>query len=150
MPAFTRQWLLDSGFAEVPKYWPAEPGDMLYRVFGEDKYMLGSCFSLEEPRCVTAAEFSANIVKWGNRCLYVAAFKVLKPIPMWIGRIDQNFSRHDEGVPVGPIVGGNPHAVQAWMERKYANRHNLELQEPVRRLLQDKTVVLNPNPKQSH
>ncbi|MCA1857631.1 hypothetical protein LE190_17085 [Massilia oculi] len=150
MPAFTKQWLLDTGFAEVPTYWPAEPGDMLFRVFGDKNKLLGSCYSFEAPRCVSEAEWDANIVKWDNLCRYVARFRVLGHIPMWVGRIDQDFARHGREAGVGPVIGGNPHAVQAWMEPTQANFIKLELVEPARLLVQDGTVMADRHPNQVH
>lgn len=115
----------------------------MFRVYGgATSKIIGSCYSLSNPVTVSAAEFDANIVKWGNLCLYVAAFKVWKGTPMYIGRIDQSYVRKGKDIDGGNdvFIGGNRNAKQVWIDPKKAMTHLILVGKPSR-LLQDRVVV---------
>lgn len=158
MTQFKANWFLDEGFVEAPTYVEAHGGEMLYRVFDTadaaaraGSKITGKFYSFTNPLTVTEADRHLNIVKWGNRCLYVATFRATEGTPMFVGRIDQCFARKDPG-EVGSqrgagareiAFGGNPNAKQVWIEPDRALIY-LTLVGTPRRLIQDKVVVASP------
>ena len=132
---------IGKGFAEPPTYREAVGGETLYRVFGGTSGIVGEFFSLVDPADVSSAEFNSNIVKWGNRCLYVARFKVQAGTPMYVGRVDQGFAPPGMDDDDGSWVGGNRDALQVWIDRRHVLTTLTLLGRP-RTLLQDRTVVL--------
>lgn len=132
---------IGKGFAEPPTYREAAGGETLYRVFGGTSGIVGTFFSLVDPADVSSAEFNSNIVKWGNRCLYVARFKVQAGTPMYVGRVDQGFAPPGMDDDDGSWVGGNRDALQVWIDRRHVLTTLTLLGRP-RTLLQDRTVVL--------
>lgn len=139
MSAYSLDGFISLGFAEPPTYREADGGETLYRVFGGGSRIVGSFFSFDDPVTVSSAEFNANIVKWGNSCLYVARFNVRAGTPMYVGRIDQSWA--PPGVGGDVFLGGNRNALQVWIEAKRALL-SLTLIGTPRTLLQDRTVVL--------
>lgn len=76
------------GFAEPPRYCVATGREIIYRVGGGPLNLpLGSFFSPLKVDSVSQAELSFNIVDWGNRCYYVATYRVCPGTEMWIGRV---------------------------------------------------------------
>jgi len=141
MTAFTEQWFRSKGFSEQPVFHEADGTETLFRVYGgATSKIVGSCYSMSNPVTVSAAEFDANIVKWGNLCLYVATFKVSKGTPMYIGRIDQSYSRKDIDDGTDVFIGGNTNAKQVWIDPKKAMTHLILVGKPSR-LQQDRMVV---------
>ena len=132
---------IGKGFVEPPTYREAVGGETLYRVFGGTSGIVGEFFALVDPADVSSAEFNSNIVKWGNRCLYVARFKVQAGTPMYVGRVDQGFAPPGMDDDDGSWVGGNRDALQVWIDRRHVLTTLTLLGRP-RTLLQDRTVVL--------
>jgi len=76
------------GFAETPQLIIARGNEIVYRVGGGPLSLaLGSFFSPLKLGCVSQAELSLNIVDWGNRCYFVATYRVRKGTEMWIGKV---------------------------------------------------------------
>jgi len=147
MSAFTESWWRSKGFAECPTYAEAKGNETLYRVCGgPTSRAYGSCYSLTKPTSVSAAEFDANIVKWGNRCYYFIAFRVLEGAPLYIGKIDQTYKRTDEDDGEDVFIWGNLDAKQVWIDPNKAPAYltPLSLPQPLR---QDVSVVV---PKQQY
>ena len=81
-------WWEDMGFAEPPRRVVACGEEMVYRVGGGWRNLaLGAFFSPIKASCVSQAELASNIVTWGNRCLYVATYRVEPGVEMWVGRV---------------------------------------------------------------
>ena len=117
MSAITQLWWRAKGFSEFPRLQEAEGTEILYRVFGGPTSKLyGSCYSLQKPTSVSDAEFNSNIVKWGNRCFYVASFRIKPRTPMYIGKIDQAYERSDEDDGKDVFLWGNKNAEQVWID----------------------------------
>jgi hypothetical protein len=60
----------------------------VYRVGGGPASLpLGSFFSPLKVDCVSEAELRFNIVDWGNRCYYLATYRVRAGAEMWVGKV---------------------------------------------------------------
>jgi len=111
----------DLGFLEKPKLVDATGDETLYRVFDDcTSEIFGSFYTERRPDSVGDAEFNSNVVKWGNRCLYVASFSVLPGAPLLIGRVDPTYENHKEDNGVDVFVWGNFQATQVYIERTKA------------------------------
>ncbi len=125
------------GFAGPPACREAAGDETLYRVFGGMRGIVGCFFSFEDPAGVSAAEFNANIAKWGDPGLYVARFRPQAGTPMHVGRIDPGFA----GPGLDAFVGSNPDAQQVWIELRHV-LGALTLVGRPRTLLQERAAVL--------
>ena len=75
-------------FAHPPKRVVARGGEIIYRVGGGPGSLpLGSFFSPLRVDCVSQAELRLNIVDWGNRCYYLATYRVRLGTEMWVGKV---------------------------------------------------------------
>ena len=107
----------DLGFLAKLSLVKATGEETLFRVFGGvTSGLFGSFYSETRPESVSDAEFNSNVVKFGNRCLYVASFSVLPGAPLLIGRVDPTYEmpEADDGVDV--FVWGNFQATQVYIE----------------------------------
>jgi len=87
-----KPWWDKKGFAEPPRSVIAKGGEILYRVGGGPTNLaLGGFFSPLKVDSVSMAELRLNIATWGNRCLYLATYRVKPGTRMWVGKI-----AHDE------------------------------------------------------
>ncbi|SRR5712692_2315967 len=78
----------DKGFVEPPRQVFASGEEVIYRVGGGPASVaLGSFFSPLRVGRVSQAELMFNTVKWGNRCRYVATYRVRPGTQMWVGRV---------------------------------------------------------------
>jgi hypothetical protein len=141
MSAYSVNGFIDKGFAEPPAFREAQGGETLHRVFGGSSGIVGSFFSLDDPANVSSAEFNANIVKWGNLCLYVARFQVRAGTPMYVGRIAQDHAAPGAWEGEDLFVGGNRNSLQVWIELRRVLTSLTLIGKP-HTLLQDRTVVL--------
>lgn len=140
MAAFSEQWFRSKGFADAPTYVEGKGTETLYRVYGgATSRIIGSCFSFQRPGNVSSAERDSNIAKWGNLCLYVATFSVVLRAPMWVGRIDQSFSRKDLDDGNDVVLDGDRNAQQVWIDPKRAAAYLILIGYPTR-LIQDKVI----------
>jgi hypothetical protein len=84
----SQQWWVAKGFAKEPRSVVAKGGELLYRVGGgPTSSAMGSFFSPLKVDCVSRAELSLNIALWGNRCYFVATYRVKPGTWMWIGKV---------------------------------------------------------------
>ena len=66
------------GFAGPPQWTVAKGDEIVYRVGGGPTSLpLGSFFTPLKVNNVSSAELNLNIVTWGNRCYYLATYRVL-------------------------------------------------------------------------
>lgn len=142
MSAVTESWWRGKGFAECPRFQEGTGNETVWRVCGGPTSLIfGSCYSFTKPTSVSAAEFDANIVKWGNLCRYFVGFQVRKGTPLWVGRIDQTYERADEDDGKDAFVWGNNESEQVWIDPKRA-MSCLTLLHPIQPLRQDVTVFI--------
>jgi hypothetical protein len=84
----SRPWWALKGFAAEPRSVFAKGDEVLYRVGGGPTNLcLGSFFSPLKVESVTAADSHLNISIWGNRCIYLATYRVKRGTKMWIGKV---------------------------------------------------------------
>lgn len=152
MSGVSECWWRSKGFKEFPRFEEADGSETLYRVMKrpdktEENLYGDGYFTLMKPTSVSAAEFNLNIVKWGNKCRYVASFSIKEGTPMWIGPIDQTYERKNEDDGIDMVVWGNDKAEQVWINPETARwRLKEKSTEP---LLQDKIVII-PNKNMWH
>lgn len=140
MSAFTENWWRSKGFGEMPRYYEADGTERIFRVYGgETSKLYGSCYSFSNPRTVSNAEFDANIVKWGNTCLWIAEFSAKKGTPFYVGRIDQSYERKDIDDGEDVFLGGNWKAEQIWIDPVRAPAYLTHVKST--KLIQDKVVM---------
>ena len=109
------------GFLAKPSLVQSTGKETLFRVFGGvTSNLFGSFYSETRPDSVSDAEFNLNIVKFGNRCLYVASFSVLPGAPLLVGRVDPTYEMPEEDDGVDVFVWGNFQATQVYIERTKA------------------------------
>ncbi len=108
-------WWQNEGFAKAPKPVNATGKETLYRVFGGSSKLYGKCYSFKKPSSVLEAEYSTNIVKWNNKALFVASFRIIKGTPIWVGKIDQRYAKIGKK-EVDEFIWGDQKAEQVWME----------------------------------
>ncbi len=83
------------GFAEPPRRQVSTGCEIVYRIGGGPSSLpLGSFFSPLKFDRVSEAELHLNIVDWGNRCYYVATYRVHPAVEMWVGRVAHG--QHDQ------------------------------------------------------
>ncbi len=88
----SQEWWVAKGFAEEPRSVIAK-GDG-----GPINLAFGSFFAPLKLDSVSRAELHLNIITWGNRCYYVATYRVKRGTRMWIGKIshaEQDIARRD-------------------------------------------------------
>ena len=88
MPESTfERWWRRVGFAATPRREFATGDEIVYRVGGGASLALGSYFSPLRAQSVLDAETRSNVVMWGNKCRFVATYRLRPFVVYWVGPI---------------------------------------------------------------
>ena len=77
-----------ASIADEPRREIATGHEIVFRVGGGPTSLpAGRFFSPIKASCVSQAELRSNVGLWGNRCYFIATFRVRPGTEMWIGRV---------------------------------------------------------------